>query len=204
VRGAGPVGMPGFGGGTAGLHPVLRISTRVSTLAPIWKEELLRSVEAMSILQILLIIAVAALVIGKRMTGRPVDARRSVVMPGVLAVYGLAVLHKSGIPLSHTDQVWLVLQGAVSVVIGVVRGCTIRLYERDGVVWARYRPVTLLLWIGSIAARFALEAAAVASGADKSAMTSSIMLMFGLSLAAESLIVLPRAHASGIPVMVRS
>ena len=64
--------------------------------------------------------------------------------------------------------------------------------------------VTLLLWIGSIAARFALEAAAVASGADRSAMTSSIMLLFGLSLAAESLIVLPRAHASRIPVMVRS
>jgi hypothetical protein len=35
-------------------------------------------------------------------------------------------------------------------------------------------------------------------------MTSSTMLMFGLSLAAESLIVLPRAHASGIPVLARS
>ena len=196
--------MPGSGGVWRGPAAVPRISTRVSTLAPIWKQGLLRSVEAMDILQILLIIAVAALVIGKRMTGRPVDARRSVVMPGVLAVYGVVLLHKSGTTLSHTDQMWLVLQAAVSVVIGVVRGCTIRLYERDGVVWARYRPITLLLWIGSIAARFALEAAAVASGADKSAMTSSIMLMFGLSLAAESLIVLPRAPARGIPVMVRS
>ena len=137
------------------------------------------------------------------MTGRPFDARRSVVMPGALAVYGLSLLQKSGTTLTHTDQVWLVVQGAVSVVIGVVRGCTIRLYERDGYVRARYRPITLVLWIGSIAARFALEAAAVASGADKAAMTSSIMLMFGLSLAAESLIVLPRAHATGIPVMVR-
>jgi len=158
----------------------------------------------MNPLQILLIVFVAALVVGKRMTGRPVDARRSVVMPAVLAVYGVALLHKSGTALTHTDQLWLVLQAVVSVLVGVVRGSTIRLYERDGVVWARYRPVTLLLWIGSIAARFALEAAAVASGADKAAMTSSIMLMFGLSLAAESLIVLPRAHASGIPVMVRS
>jgi hypothetical protein len=189
--------MPWSGGG----H---RISTRVSTLAPIRNEGLLHSVEDMDILQILLIIAVAAVVIGKRMTGRPVDTRRSVVMPGVLAVYGAVILHKSGTPLSYTDQTWLVLQGAVSVVIGMVRGCTIRLYERDGVLWARYRPSTLLLWIGSIAARFALEAAAVASGADRSAMTSSIMLLFGLSLAAESLIVLPRAHASRIPVMVRS
>lgn len=158
----------------------------------------------MNLLQIVLIVFVAALVIGKRMTGRPVDTRRSVVMPGVLAVYGVAILHRSGTVLTHTDQVWLVVQGTVSVAIGVVRGCTIRLYERDGVVWARYRPVTLLLWIGSIAARFALEAAAVASGADKGAMAASVMLMFGLSLAAESLVVLPRAHASGIPVMVRS
>lgn len=157
----------------------------------------------MSFLQIVLIIAVAALVIGKRMAGRPVDTRRSVVMPGVLAVYGLITLQKSGTTLSHTDQVWLVVEGIVSVAIGLVRGCTVRLYERDGYVWARYRPITLLLWIGSIAARFALEAAAVASGADKTAMMSSITLMFGLSLAAESLIVLPRAHASGIPLLVR-
>lgn len=157
----------------------------------------------MSFLQIILIIAVAALVIGKRMAGRPVDTRRSVVMPGVLAVYGLFLLQKSGTSLSHTDQVWLVVEGIVSVAIGLGRGCTVRLYERDGYVWARYRPITLLLWIGSIAARFALEAAAIASGADKTAMTSSITLMFGLSLAAESLIVLPRAHASGIPVLAR-
>jgi uncharacterized membrane protein len=157
----------------------------------------------MNILQIVLIIAVAALVIGKRLTGRPVDTRRSVVMPGVLAVYGWVILQKSG-TLTHTDQVWLAVQGAVSIAIGLVRGSSIRLYERDGVVWARYRPVTLLLWVGSIAARFGLEAVAVGAGAGKAAMTSSTMLMFGLSLAAESLIVLPRAHASGIPVMARS
>jgi uncharacterized membrane protein len=157
----------------------------------------------MSILQILLVVAVAALVIGRRMTGRPVEARRLVVLPGALAVYGWFLLHKSG-PLTHTDQLWLGVEGAVSVAIGVVRGSTVRLFERDGHVWSRYRPITLLLWIASIAARFGLEAAAIASGAGKAAMTSSTMLMFGLSLAAESLIILPRAHASGIPVMVRS
>jgi len=196
--------MPGSGAMSELAPRFGRISTRVSTPAPICPSPRIHSVEDMNWLQILLIVFVAALVIGKRMAGRPVDTRRSVVMPGVLAVYGVVILHKSGTALTHTDQIWLVLQAAVSVVIGLVRGSTIRLYERNGVVWARYRPITLLLWIGSIAARFALEAAAVASGADKSAMTSSIMLMFGLSLAAESLIVLPRAHASGIPVMVRS
>lgn len=157
----------------------------------------------MSILQILLVVVVVALVIGRRMTGRPVESRRLVVLPGVLAVYGWTVLHKSG-HLTNTDQVWLGVEGAVSVAIGVVRGSTVRLFERDGYVWSRYRPITLLLWVASIAARFALEAGAVASGAGKAVMTSSTILMFGLSLAAESLIVLPRAQASGIPVMARS
>jgi len=158
----------------------------------------------MNVLQIVLIVAVVALVIGKRLVGRPVDARRSVVMPGALAVYGLTLLFKSDHQLTHTDEVWLVIQGAVSVAIGLARGTTIRLYERDGYLWARYRPITLLLWLASIVGRIALEAAAVASGADKTAMTSSMMLMFGASLAAESLIVLPRAYASGIPVMARA
>jgi hypothetical protein len=157
----------------------------------------------MNLLQIVLIIAVAALVIGKRLAGRPIDARRSVVMPGVLAVYGVFVLRKSG-TLTHTDQVWLVVQGVVSVAVGMARGATVRVYEQNGYAWAKYRPVTLLLWVASIAGRFALEAAAIASGAGRTAMTSSVMLMFGLSLAAESLIVLPRAYASGIPVLARS
>ena len=157
----------------------------------------------MSILQIVLIVAVAALVIGKRLTGRPVDTRRSVVMPGVLAVYGFFILQKAG-TVTHTDQVWLAILAAVSVAIGLVRGTTIHLYERNGVLWARYRPITLLLWIGSIALRFGLDHVAVGEGAGKAVMASSTMLMFGLSLAAESLVVLPRAHASEIPVLARS
>jgi methyl coenzyme M reductase beta subunit len=99
---------------------------------------------------------------------------------------------------------WLAVQGVVSVAIGMVRGSTVRLYERGGHLWARYSPLTLALWVASIAARFGLAAAAVGAGAGRAAMTSSTMLMFGLSLAAESLIVLPRAHASGIPVLARS
>jgi hypothetical protein len=118
-------------------------------------------------------------------------------------VYGVVILQKSG-TLTHTDQVWLVVQGVVSVAIGMARGATIRLCVGGGYAWAKCRPVTLLLWVASIAGRFALEAAAVASGAGRGAMTSSVMLMFGLSLAAESLIVLPRAYASGIPVLARS
>lgn len=157
----------------------------------------------MSIVQIALIGLVVVLVIGKRLTGRPLDTRRSVVVPGLLAVYGVVVLQKAG-EITHTDQAWLVASGVVSVVFGLVRGVTVRLYERDGYLWARYRPSTLLLWAASIAARFAIEAAAVASGAGRGVMTSSLMLMFGLSLAAESLVVLPRAQASGIPVMARS
>ena len=156
----------------------------------------------MNIVQIALVVAGVVLVAIRRLTGRPVDSRRSVMMPGILAVYGLTLLHKSG-PITHTDEAWLVVSGLVSVAFGLVRGMTVRLYERNGYLWARYRPSTLLLWLASIAARFAIEAAAVASGADRGVMTASLMLMFGLTLAAESLVVLPRAQASGIPVMVR-
>ncbi|WP_344662079.1 hypothetical protein [Catenulispora subtropica] len=157
----------------------------------------------MNIVQIALIVLVLALVVGKRLAGRPVDTRRSVVMPGILAVYGLVVLRKAG-PVTHTDQIWLAVSGAVSIAFGLARGATVRLYARNGYLWARYRPSTILLWVASIAARFAVEAAAVASGAGRGVMTSALMLMFGLSLAAESLVVVPRAQASGIPVMARS
>jgi hypothetical protein len=47
-------------------------------------------------------------------------------------------------------------------------------------------------------------AAAVAAGADRSPMTSSTLLMFGVSLAAEAAIVLPRAFSSGVPIASRT
>lgn len=69
----------------------------------------------MNVVRILLIVLVVALVIGKRLTGRPLDTRRSVLLPGALAVYGVVLVHRAG-PLTPTDQVWLAVPDCCLVV----------------------------------------------------------------------------------------
>ena len=162
-----------------------------------------RNVGRMNTVQILLIAALVVLLIGRRFTGRALDPRRSMIVPAAMAVYGFTLVRHSP-SISRTDVVWLVASGAAAVVTGLIRGRSVRLYERDGVLWQRYQASTLVWWIVSIGARIAIGAAAVAAGADRSVMTSSTLLMFGVSLAAEAAIVLPRAFSSGVPIASRT
>jgi hypothetical protein len=40
-----------------------------------------------------------------------------------------------------------------SVVLGLARGATVAVYDRDGASWLRYRPATLWLWLATVAVR---------------------------------------------------
>jgi hypothetical protein len=152
---------------------------------------------------IVLIAALVVFVIVRRFAGRAVDPRRSMVMPAALAVYGFVLLRQVG-HLSPTDFGWLTVDGTSAVLTGLARGTSVHLYERGGVLWQRYRPATLAWWIAAITIRFGIAAAAISAGADRKVMDSSFVLMFGISLAAEAAVVLPRAFAKGVPIAPRA
>ncbi|HEY3866951.1 MAG TPA: hypothetical protein VGM10_01300 [Actinocrinis sp.] len=161
------------------------------------------STTAASVLQVILVIAVLALVIGRRFTPRPVrgDGRRwrlplILVAIGVYSLYGLG--HGSK-PVTWTgaDLAYIAIGLAVSVVLGATRGFTLHIYEQGGTLMQRYRPLTALLWVVLIAVRIGMDLSATGLGVASAVAGGSILLMFGASLLGEAAAVTLRVAGSG-------
>jgi cytochrome bd-type quinol oxidase subunit 2 len=109
--------------------------------------------------------------------------------------------HTPPIHLTGLDLSFLVLCGIVSAALGLLRGGTIRIYPLNGQLVQRYAPLTAALWIGTIAVRLAMDLSAPSFGVDKSVASTSLLLMFGISLLGESLAVAARTAGSPTEVV---
>jgi hypothetical protein len=155
-------------------------------------------------LQALLFVVIIVWRIARKLQERPVrtDGRRW-RLPLILTVVGgfeTFSLASGKHPLTFTgaDVTYLVAVGAVSVVLGVVRGSTVRLSDRDGTLTQKYSMLTVGLWLGTIALRLGLDTVASHSLGVAAAVTgTSILMMFGLSLLGESAMVAWRAGLLG-------
>src|SRR5690242_12488254 len=109
---------------------------------------------------VLWIVGVAALVvllIGRRLVGEPLQARRVFILPLVVAVVGAYQLsqlhHDLGADVRPLDVGVLAAEAGLAVALGAVRGLTVQVFVRDGHLWQRYRPLTIAVWVVSIAVR---------------------------------------------------
>jgi hypothetical protein len=153
---------------------------------------------------ILVVVAAVGYVLWSRMQGRPLQLRRLVLLPVILAVLGISDLTGSSAPhLTPKDIAFLAAGIVLSAVLGAARGATIQLYPNQGELWQRYRPSTVALWIALIAAKVVLLAIAGSAGASAGGGTNSLLLSLGISLLAEAAVVGPRAMATGVPFAAR-
>lgn len=170
---------------TVVLHPI-------STRGSIRHHRDLRSVTAMNIATIALVVLLVGYLLVRRMTGQLMEARRMLVLPAILALVGLASLNSTD--LSATAIGFLLLGCIVGIVLGVIRGYTVRITERDGTVWMRYSVASIGLWIAAIAVRILLIPLEVAiDPTAASAAGQATMLAVGIGFLAESVAVLYRA-----------
>jgi hypothetical protein len=155
-------------------------------------------------LQILLFLVIIVWRLVRKMQERPVktDARRW-RLPLILTAVGVFETASLGsgahpVKFAAADITYLVAASAVSVVLGTVRGSTVRLTDRGGVLMQRYTVLTAFLWLATVAVRLGMDLAASRSFGVASAVTgSSILMMFGLSLLGESATVAVRAGGFG-------
>jgi hypothetical protein len=142
-------------------------------------------------IQILLIAALVIYFIVRRLSGVPLVARRLVLVPALLVILGLTQLGR----LNVSDTAILVAEALVSFGLGALRGVTINLYEQAGHLWYRYRPVTVLLWVVSLAVRVLLEIHPVGTHLN----ASGLSIMLGISMLGEATIVAVKARHTGVP-----
>lgn len=142
--------------------------------------------------EIVLIIAAVAYVLVRRLTGEPAQAKRMLLLPVVLAAIGVSDL--KGSALTGVSVTFLVATIAVSVVLGVLRGASVRLFERDGIAFVRYTWVTVLLWVVNLAVKFGanLVLGTVDPHAGATA-GNSLLLTLGIGMLCEGAVVLLKA-----------
>jgi hypothetical protein len=149
----------------------------------------------MNAFQLVLIVAIVILVIGRRFMGQPLRAQSLLLPVGVAAwaVYQLAGTHLTG-----TDIGFLLVCGLLGAASGAGRGVTVRLYPRNGHLWMRYTWLTAAVWVGTIALRAGLVIGGHFAGIGLSTTPTTVFTL-GVSLIVEVLVVGARATRTGLP-----
>ncbi|SOB85445.1 CcdC protein domain-containing protein [Streptomyces sp. 1331.2] len=143
-----------------------------------------------------LIAAVVVVVVVRRLRGEPLNARDLLAPPVVLTGLGLWALSQHH-GLGVGDYIWVGAGAVLGVAFGALRGATIRVYERDGMLWQRYTGRTFLVAGLSLAAMAGFAALAARNGLAADARP--VQLSIGVGFLGEALVVGCRALASGVP-----
>jgi putative drug exporter of the RND superfamily len=149
--------------------------------------------------EIVIAAVVLAWVVVRQVQARPLVPRTMFGVPAVLTVLGLlALAHdaRASHGLTPADGAWIAADLALSVVTGAVRAPVIRLFERDGRLWRQGGPLTIVLWLVSIGLRIGIGVLAAGAGAGGE---DTLLLSFGISLAAQYAVLALRARRFRIP-----
>ncbi|GAA3366117.1 MULTISPECIES: DUF1453 domain-containing protein [Saccharopolyspora] len=138
-------------------------------------------------IEIILIVALIGYVLVRRFTGEPVEGKRMLLVPAVIAVVGAVNLRE--VPHSPAAIGMLVATAVISVVLGVLRGFSVRIYERDGHAMMRYTWVTAVLWVVNIAVKLGSGLLAGAVGLHAG---GGITFSLGLTVLAEGVAILAK------------
>lgn len=151
-------------------------------------------------LEIVLVVAAVCYVMLRRMMGEPAQAKRMLVLPAVLGVIGLSDV--SGQVKTPMSAVFLVVTVGISLVLGALRGATVRISQRDGLAFVRYTGFTIALWIVNLVVKFGANFGLKAFDShDSGAVGNSLLLSLGAGMLVEGLVVLYRALRGDHQVM---
>ena len=156
-------------------------------------------VSVTAILNAVLVLALVGFVLYRQTVARPVVARRLVILPGILVIIGIAAIsHVDNGVLNATAALYLGIDLLASLALGALRGCFVRVYQRDGVMWRQGGAVTLALWLVSIAVRAVITILATNAGVGN-VSNAGLELALGLTLLAQNGVVALRGSRQGIP-----
>jgi hypothetical protein len=151
------------------------------------------------VLEVLAVIAIVVYVIGRQLLGESLRGKRVLLLPAILVVVGLTRLGGGGHHVRPVDVACLVASGLIAAAIGAGQGAMMRLENREGGLWGRMPPRSLLLWVALIGSRVAMTVLASALGAHVAASTAPIVLLLGVNRLGQAALITRRALAAGIP-----
>ncbi|MEV6607719.1 hypothetical protein [Kutzneria sp. NPDC051319] len=155
----------------------------------------------MSTLVLVLVGALVVLrVLGKQLTGSFVTAKSLVLMPAILIVIGLGGAVATVGAARPSEILFFLVDAAVVVGLGLARGATARLSMRDGNLFQKGTPVTIVLWLATIAVRVGAGFLGHALGIEGALTAASALMLFGITIAAQNAMIYFRAQQRRLPL----
>jgi hypothetical protein len=149
-------------------------------------------------LEIIAGIAIVGYAISKQLSGQPIQGKRLIMLPAILAVIGIVNLTGKGSGVDALGAVLIAGSALIALAIGVTQGFVMRLSDRDGFLWGQMPLRSLWLWALLIGSRVGIMVAAHLLGANV-AESSSILFTLGVNRLAQAAVIGMRAWNSGIP-----
>ncbi len=139
-------------------------------------------------------VALIVFVLARRVKGQAVAAPKKLfLLPLLVGFIGLQnVVHAR---MNAVDVTVVVVGAVLSFALGLLRGHTDKVSMVGESPWVSWSTASVALFALNVLAKLALDAGGVAAGGHAAALTSSILLTFGLTLLAEAVVIWVRSQA---------
>jgi hypothetical protein len=151
----------------------------------------------MTFANVAIYLALIVFILARKVQGQPLGAPKKLFMlPAVLVFIGYGdVTHGT---LKPVEIAVTVIGAVLSLGLGMLRGRADKLSVRDGSPFVQWGATSLMLFVGNLLAKLAIDIAGVAAGGTFSAMGKSLVLTFGLTLLGEAIVLWLRSEATGV------
>ena len=149
----------------------------------------------MIVVDVILGLAVLALLIYRQLAARPVNAS-ALRLIAILAVIGLIQTYQF-LSKGHNHPLTFAALGGslvLAAIFGALRASTVRVWVDDGQAWSQGNWVTAVLWIASLVAHLGYDVLVVHGPGARGFGTATIVLYLAVTLGFQRVLVFRRAH----------
>jgi hypothetical protein len=150
----------------------------------------------MFILDVILGVAVLALLIYRQLAVRPVNASAALRLIAILLVIGLLQTYRF-LSKTHAHPLTFAAIGGslvLAAIFGALRAGTVRVWLDDGQTWSQGNWLTATLWIASLAAHLGYDILIAHGSGVRGLGVATIVLYLAISLGFQRVLVLQRAR----------
>jgi hypothetical protein len=153
-----------------------------------------KAVNSSSVVNLLIGLAVLALLLYRQMQVRPVRANYR--LPLILAIIGIIELTQFLQHNHHTSTIYAALAGslALAAITGAIRAMTVRVWFENGQALRQGTWLTLVLWIVSLGVHLGYDYLVDGKGSQADIGTASLTLYFAVTYTIQRLILQAKAQ----------
>lgn len=153
------------------------------------------------VVNVAIYVALIAFILFRQMSRVVLNPRRLVVLPALMAVFAIQQLSRQTLTIDVGTAAFLVGGLVISILGGIWRGATFRVWSESGVVMTKGTAVTLIAWGVLIAIRVPFAAASHAANYAQGVVIGELLLALAVTFAAQNAVIWLRAkHLTTIHV----